>query len=79
MLLEEGSVETQLAWAFEDRELAQLLMRTYHLPTQLERPMYWQLPLTANQHHRHFVSPVNGKRSKPRELFRALGLLKGIV
>lgn len=75
MVLEEGLVEPQLRWAFESIEVAALLVETYHLPAELARVMYWQLPLTPNQHHVHFTQ---GRRTRPRELFHILGLLRGI-
>jgi hypothetical protein len=72
MVLEEGPVEPQLRWAFEDLAIAASLMEMYQLPIELPRPMYWQLPLRSDQHHRHFKG---GQRTKPVALFRALGLL----
>lgn len=48
MALAAGLVQPQLAEAVGD-ELAPILLRTYHLPTRLEVPMFWQLSLSGRE------------------------------
>ncbi len=68
MLLRQGPVLPQLAYEFEDEEVACTLVATYQLPAVLDGHRFRQLVLRPKQMHEH-------RESSPLMLFRSMLLL----
>ena len=72
MVIEEGDVEPQLAWAFESPAIAAFAIDQWRLPATVPDVRYWQVPLTGNQVHHH-------RFSAPAVLFEALYKVVGLA
>jgi hypothetical protein len=68
MLLRRGPVLPQLAYEFEDEQIAATLVSAYHLPAVLDDRRFWQLMLRSKEMYQH-------RESTPLMLFRSMLLL----